>query len=476
METQLVFWCNRKKKNFQGAKRMKKKLAIALALMFVTTTAGTVFAAENNPFSSIPTNHWAYQSVNKLVKAGLIDGYGDGDFRGDKPITRYEMASLVAKAMSNEEKADAGLKSELTKLESEFSGELQNLGVRVTTLEKNQPNFKMNGSFDTRYTAKEVDNNTSDVKTEYRLRLNGEAKIDSKTSFGLRIVNNAPNGSNFGNNTWETFGKPDNGNSSSTFRLDRAFFTTKLGVSDITLGRQSLKLDANDLLVDSGTYSFDGVKSAVKLNNKFTLTSNYGRVANKVAFTKSDGSALGATPAAYYTPYNYMDVTSFGINYVDKQFTGGVTYAQLKNFNTDVDLKKWMAVNAGYLVNPKLSVATEYVHNSANPVGGVTGGDNAWYAKVLYGDQSLKKQGQQNIALKYYDVGSNAVVAALFGPDPLTRDGNGIINDFKGVGVDYNYAFSPTFTGELNYLKVDDQVASTTDSYHYYRAALHVKF
>lgn len=465
---------------------MKKKLAIALALMFVTTTAGTVFAAENNPFSSVPTNHWAYQSVNKLVKAGLIDGYGDDDFRGDKPITRYEMASLVAKAMSNEEKADAGLKSELTKLEGEFSDELKNLGVRVTTLEKNQPNFKMNGSFDVRYTDKSFpDANSSgvkkatDVKGEYRLRLNGEAKVDSKTTFGMRIVNNGPNSSNFNNNTWQIFGNSDNSNSSSTdnARIDRAYFNTKIGVSDATIGRQALKLDANDLLVDSGAYSYDGIKLATKVN-KFTFAFNHGRFANGVTFKKNDGTDISTATGTYYNNYRNMDVDSLGVSYADKQFNAGVTYAQLKNFSKDdMDLKKWVAVNAGYLLNPKLSVAAEYVTNSADPVStGVTGGDDAWFAKVLYGDQALKKAGQQNIALKYYDVGANSIVPALFGPDPLTRDGGSMVHDFKGLGVDYNYAFSPTFTGEFNYLKVDDQVTSAQSSYNYYRAALHVKF
>lgn len=459
---------------------MKKKLAIALALMFVTTTAGTVLAAEANPFSSIPTNHWAYQSVNKLVKAGLIDGYGDGDFRGDKPMTRYEMATLVAKAMSNEEKADAGLKSEMTKLETEFSGELQNLGVRVTALEKNQPNFKMNGTFDVRYTAKGYPDadasgvkKGSDVKGEYRLRLNGEAKVDKNTTFGMRLVNNAPNDSDFGNNTWSTFGKEDNGKSSSTFRADRVFLTTKLGTSDLTVGRQALKLDTNDLLADSGVYSFDGVKAGVKFNPNVSVAANYGRLASGVSFVNgtTDISAAGK----YYENYKDMDVASLGINYSNKQFNGGVTYAQLKNPSKDLDLKKWVAVNAGYLVQPKLSVAAEYLHNSADPVSsGVTGGDSAWYAKVLYGDQALKKEGQQNIALKYYNVGANSIVPAFFGPDPLSR--NGSSHDFKGLGMDYNYAFSPTFGGELNYYKLDDKVDSAKSSYHYYRAALHVKF
>ena len=78
------------------------------------------------------------------------------------------------------------------------------------------------------------------------------------------------------------------------------------------------------------------------------------------------------------------------------------------------------------------------------------------------------------MALKYYYVGANSIVPILFGPDPLNR--NGSAHDFKGLGVDYNYAFSPTFGGELNYYKIDDKVSSENSSYRYYRAALHVKF
>ena len=70
---------------------MKKSLIITLALVFVLGIAGTAFAAAN-PFVDVPAKHWSYDAVAKLAAAGVIDGYNDGTFRGDKTLTRFEMA------------------------------------------------------------------------------------------------------------------------------------------------------------------------------------------------------------------------------------------------------------------------------------------------------------------------------------------------------------------------------------------------
>ncbi|AIF50364.1 S-layer homology domain-containing protein [Pelosinus sp. UFO1] len=119
-------------------KKTKKSLALALAVMLGCSVTGTALAATGteNPFTTVPSNHWAYPAVTQLVKAGLIDGYKDGDFRGDNAITRYEMASLVAKAMTHVDKADAANKAAIDKLSAEYANELNNLGVRVKNLEK----------------------------------------------------------------------------------------------------------------------------------------------------------------------------------------------------------------------------------------------------------------------------------------------------------------------------------------------------
>ena len=78
---------------------MKKTLVSALTAALVVGAASTTFAAAN-PFSDVPADHWAYDAVTQLAADGVVTGYGDGKFNGDKNITRYEMAQMVAKAMT----------------------------------------------------------------------------------------------------------------------------------------------------------------------------------------------------------------------------------------------------------------------------------------------------------------------------------------------------------------------------------------
>jgi hypothetical protein len=88
---------------------MKKTFVILLALLLILGLASSALAANDVSFSDVPTNHWAYGAVAKLANAGLIDGYSDGTFRGDKPITRYEFAILITRTMGQYEKADVPL-------------------------------------------------------------------------------------------------------------------------------------------------------------------------------------------------------------------------------------------------------------------------------------------------------------------------------------------------------------------------------
>ena len=127
---------------------MKKTIVSALTAALVVGAASTTFAA-SNPFSDVPQGHWAYDAVAQLAQDGVIDGYGDNTFQGDKNITRYEMAQMVAKAMAktnNGANANAADKAALDKLAAEFHDELNNLGVRVPNLEKNADQVKWNGT------------------------------------------------------------------------------------------------------------------------------------------------------------------------------------------------------------------------------------------------------------------------------------------------------------------------------------------
>ena len=118
---------------------MKKSLVLAMAMALGVTASA--YAA--NPFSDVPAGHWAYDSISKLAAAGVIEGYGDATFGGDKLMTRYEMAQIVAKAMAKGANCD--------KLAAEFADELDNLGVRVANLEKKADNVKITGEMRAHY-------------------------------------------------------------------------------------------------------------------------------------------------------------------------------------------------------------------------------------------------------------------------------------------------------------------------------------
>ena len=103
---------------------MKKRLLVC-ALMTVSVPA---FGA--NPFSDVPVKHWAYDAVEQLSAKGILEGYPNGTFKGNRAMTRYEIATMVARMM-----AAGGLSGEdLEKLKAlvvEFQPELEALGVKV---------------------------------------------------------------------------------------------------------------------------------------------------------------------------------------------------------------------------------------------------------------------------------------------------------------------------------------------------------
>lgn len=109
---------------------MNKSVVLGMAMALGVTASA--YAA--NPFSDVPANSWAYDAVNKLAAEGIIDGYPNGTFGGDRLMTRYEMAQIVAKAMAKGANVD--------RLAAEFDDELDSLGVRVAGLEKKSDNVK----------------------------------------------------------------------------------------------------------------------------------------------------------------------------------------------------------------------------------------------------------------------------------------------------------------------------------------------
>lgn len=79
-----------------------RKLTITIALMLVVALAVPALGAgHHGSFSDVPGDHWAYDAINSLVAAGVVEGYPDGEYKGQQSMTRYEMAVMVSRALDN---------------------------------------------------------------------------------------------------------------------------------------------------------------------------------------------------------------------------------------------------------------------------------------------------------------------------------------------------------------------------------------
>jgi len=190
------------------------KKRIILLMIVALFCLGGVAAAAASQFSDVPAKHWAYDAINKLAKAGIVDGYGDGTFRGDKTMTRYEMAQIVANAMAREDKADAGSRALIEKLAKEFADELKVIGTRVDNLEKKVDNFHYFGIVGNRYdhwkTAGTVDrSNAFILNTFYKINDNFTAITQSEMHRQyMQTEYQSSNNSTFPNdkNDWNSWG------------------------------------------------------------------------------------------------------------------------------------------------------------------------------------------------------------------------------------------------------------------------------
>ncbi|MBP2656504.1 MAG: S-layer y domain protein [Firmicutes bacterium] len=178
---------------------MKRSMIILLTLVFTMAFIGTAFAA--NPFIDVPPGHWSYSAVSKLAADGIIDGEDGGMFKGDRTLTRYEFAQVVARAMAKEEKANAEEKALIKKLADEYKAELEGLGVRVKMLEDKTHKIEIDGSTYFRYNSKDVNDDTysntdlKDVDIDLNYTYNvGQGWVVKMESEYKRLINDPTDG------------------------------------------------------------------------------------------------------------------------------------------------------------------------------------------------------------------------------------------------------------------------------------------
>lgn len=158
-------------------------LKTTLAALFAAT-AFNVSAA--NPFADVDTSSWAYQAVSQLSDQGVVDGYPDGTFKGDKNVSRYELAQIIARLMAKEESLNDSQKAAVQKLSAEYADDLQNLGVRVKELEKKTGNLstitELRVQDIPRYDNVYKDSKSSHDELSLRVRINTMANVNDRST------------------------------------------------------------------------------------------------------------------------------------------------------------------------------------------------------------------------------------------------------------------------------------------------------
>lgn len=109
------------------------KIKVALAALLACSAFS---ASAASPFSDVDHNDWSYKAVAELSEQGVIDGYPDGSFKGNKEISRFETAQIVARLLAKENSLNNEQKASVHKLANAYSDELKQLGVRVDNVEK----------------------------------------------------------------------------------------------------------------------------------------------------------------------------------------------------------------------------------------------------------------------------------------------------------------------------------------------------
>ena len=391
---------------------MKKSLVLAMAMALGVTASA--YAA--NPFSDVPAGHWAYDSINKLAAAGVIEGYGDSTFGGDKLMTRYEMAQIVAKAMAKGANVD--------KLAAEFADELDNLGVRVANLEKKADNVKITGEM--RYHYVEHDGVDKDGKDfSYATQLRSRIWVNGQINDDWKYTGMIENIQDLKNNTGD-----------ETTKFQRAYVNGKLGGLAVQAGRYHAKWSEGNVYDNR----FDGVQVAYGKDVK--LTAGYGKAAHTTGL-ETPAKAANAKDTYYAELSGKVENLSLAAGYYK--------FEDVKE-KVGVDDKIW-TVAANYAFDKNFKLGAMYLNGDKD---GYKGDDDGFVVTASYKGAKATKAGSWGLVAKYYDQGASTYIDhtmnGLADNKLFTGD-----EGFKGYSVAANYTFAKNIVGQVEYYDLEQK-------------------
>lgn len=353
---------------------MKKILAIAAV---AALTAG-VSAYAANPFSDVSTSDWAYQAVSQLSDQGIVEGYPDGTFRGQRNITRYELAQIIARLMANEDQFNAEQRATIDKLAGEYADELDNLGVRVSNLEAKVGNISWSGDARMKWAQGYGEKGNAEDSFDGRMRINAHAQVNDSTYVEGLLRSDM----NF--KDYDDDGEKDDNDTYMQRLYVHHDFGSHVGVN---IGKYAEFFGQTGMFFDS---DLKGAELTYTANDAFSLTAGYGRFADWDA-----ADAINDVVPAN-AEFGYAQ-----INGAAGRFAYSLDYIK---GNGDAKVNTW---GAGLTIGltDKLDVFGDYFKNTD-----AQGDPDAWTAGLGYGHQDDARVGSFRVSVARVDAEKNAVL------------------------------------------------------------------
>jgi len=338
---------------------MKKKalLAAIAATCTFAFTAPAFAGAPVNTFSDVPAKHWSYDAIQKLSKEGVVEGYSDGTFRGDRNMTRYEMAQIVANVMTKVDKADSKQKMIIDKLVQEYNADLIKIGARLAKVEAKQ---NVTFFFDNRIQW----NHTSLKPADAGKAFGGIGNIDQSDQFmeRIRVYMSAKVGDQWQWDARLVQAKFNiDSNADSTTRFDRFWVTGK----DILGG----KVEMGKMMLYPGKGSFYGATGDTegvfytKQIDKLNVRLGTGRVAGTASTATVPSATNGGEDISFveatYRPTKTMDIGVYAL----KNDTAANGFGKIRDIDLQVINGAMEIPNTG-----GLALSFEYAKNKNNTV------------------------------------------------------------------------------------------------------------
>lgn len=404
---------------------MKKKIVILSVLGVLMACGNNISYAGVNPFSDVPKSSWCYDAIDILVKDGIINGYNDMTFKGNKNMTRYEMAQIIAKAMTkvDMEKEDKEL---VDKLSLEFKDELDNLGIKISDLERKSDNILWKGKIKYKYV--QENHNKGNDKHSNKL----EMRLDPKAYIGL--------------SEWTANARikyvmyPEQDSNANTV-VERAYVEGPLFNTKFSAGRTPIEI-IQGVIFDDG---FSGITSEFG-SNVFDTKLYIGRYSEIDHDVKENENNKDITFDYYGVQFEYTPQDIFKLN-------GG--YLILNGIDNDTLIKVednkaniWY-VGGEYKFTDNLKLIGEFVKNTEAREYG-----NAYFGEIQYREADLKIPNSWQIYMGYRYFGRDVVIETGF---------DDVKSDQKGLVLGATYVLAENTTAELKYFKGKD-ISSDTNA------------